>query len=210
MVVAAVALLVWPAALTAGALDLAPFAWLLIFLAAILLPPPSPVVEGTLIWLAVTFVGYNFLLADPRTHIYGIFLPWSLLAGAALAGIWNACKPARLRWAGIALAGGVAACFCPFLSDSYLRHDTGLNQDRPADPAGVGMGAGTVHQATDYRYFRQSAPRGLEGNRRAADAEGKLTGDFDGNEKPEVTVWYVPSAYRLSRADSDRCGSKPR
>ena len=42
------------------------------------------------------------------------------------------------------------------------------------------------------------------------DAEGKLTGDFDGNEKPEVTVWYVPSAYRLSWADSDRCGSKPR
>ena len=209
MVVAAVALLVWPAALTAGALDLAPFAWLLIFLAAILLPPPSPVVQGTLIWLAVTFVGYNFLLADPRTHIYGIFLPWSLLAGAALAGIWNACKPARLRWAGIALAGGVAACFCPFLFDSYLRHDTGLNQDRPAILQALAWAPEPYTRPPTIGIFGRVHRVGWKGIG-ALYAEGKLTGDFDGNEKPEVTVWYVPSAYRLSWADSDRCGSKPR
>ena len=33
-------------------------------------------------------------------------------------------------------------------------------------------------------------------------AEGKLMGDFDSNEKRELTDWYVPSAYRLSRTDS--------
>ena len=132
LVITAVALLVWPAILTIGALDLAPLAWLLIFLAAILLPPPSPVVQGALIWLAVTFIGYNFLLADPRTHFYGIFLPWSLLAGAAVAALWNAWRPVRWRWAAIALAAAVALCFSPFLFDTYLRHAGGRSQDRPA------------------------------------------------------------------------------
>jgi hypothetical protein len=40
-------------------------------------------------------------------------------------------------------------------------------------------------------------------------AEGKLRSDFDGNEKPQVTAWYVPTALRLSRTDPDPCGSKP-
>jgi hypothetical protein len=209
MVLAAVALLVWPAGLTIGALDLAPLAWLLIFLAAILLPAPSPAVQGTLIWLAVTFIGYNFLLADPRTHIYGIFLPWSLLAGAAVAALWNAWKPARWRWAGIALAGAATLCLCPFLFDTYLRHDSGLSQNRPAlvralawapepyaGPPTVGI-FGIVHH---------SGWKGIG----TLYAEGKLAGDFDSNEKLELTSWYVPNAFRLARKDPDQCGSKPR
>lgn len=209
IVLAAVALMVWPAGLRTGTLDLAPLAWLLIFLAAILLPSPSPAIQGALIWLAVTFVGYNFLLAMPGTHIYGIFLPWSLLAGAALAGFWNAWKPARLRWAGIALAGGVAACLCPFLFDSYLRHDIGRSQDRPA-----------ILQALAWTPEPYAAPptRGVFGivHRSgwraigALYAEGKLRGDFDANEKPELTSWYIPGAYRLTRTDPDLCGSQPR
>jgi 4-amino-4-deoxy-L-arabinose transferase-like glycosyltransferase len=113
MVSAAVAMMMWPAELTIGAFDLAPLAWLLIFLAAILLPEPSHPLQGVLIWLAVTFVGYNFLLTYPKTHIYGIFLPWSLLAGTALAALWNSWKPAKLRSAGIVLVGALpCACAC--------------------------------------------------------------------------------------------------
>ena len=167
LVMAAVALLVWPAGLTIGALDLAPLAWLLIFLAAILLPPPSPVVQGTLIWLAVTFIGYNFLLADPRTHIYGIFLPWSLLAGAAVAALWNAWKPARWRWAAIALAGAVCLVLMPVpvrhLPAARWRTQPGSARAR----ARVGMGAGTLRWATDRQYFRHGASLELEGHRRA-------------------------------------------
>jgi len=43
----------------------------------------------------------------------------------------------------------------------------------------------------------------------APTAEGKLTGDFDSNEKPELTAWYVPQAFRLGRKDPDPCGAKP-
>ena len=210
LVLTAVALLVWPAGLTIGALDLAPLAWLLIFLAAILLPPPSPVAQGTLIWLAVTFIGYNFLLADPRTHIYGIFLPWSLLAGAAVAALWNAWKPARWRWAAIALA--VAVCFSPFLFDTYLRHDGGLSQDRPALVRALAWapapyaGPPTAPTAGIFGLVHHSGWKGIG----ALYAEGKLAGDFDTNEKLELTSWYVPNAFRLARKDPDPCGSKPR
>ncbi len=209
MVLTAVALMVWPAGLTVGTLDLAPLAWLLIFLAAILLPPPSPAIQGALIWLAVTFVAYNFLLADPRTHIYGIFLPWSLLAGAALAGLWNAWKPARLRWAGIALAGGVAACLCPFLFDTYLRHDDGRGQDQPAIVQALAWAPERYTRPPTEGIFGVAHRSGWKGVG-ALYAEGKLTGDFDSNEKPDLTAWYAPSAHRLSRADPDPCGSQPR
>jgi hypothetical protein len=209
LVMTAVALLVWPAGLTIGALDLAPLAWLLIFLAAILLPPPSPVVQGTLIWLAVTFVGYNFLLADPRTHIYGIFLPWSLLAGAAVAALWHAWKPVRWRWAGIALAAGLAVCLCPFLFDTYLRHDSRLSQERPALARALAWAPAPSATPTSPGVFgmvHRSNWKGIS----ALYAEGKLAGDFDSNEKPDLTRWYVPNVFRLSREDPDPCGIQPR
>ena len=37
-----------------------------------------------------------------------------------------------------------------------------------------------------------------------------LRGTSIANEKPELTAWYVPNAFRLSRKDPDPCGSKPR
>ena len=165
LVMIAAALMVWPAGLTIGSIDLAPLAWLLLFLAAIVLPSPSPVVQGTLLWLAVTFIGYNFLLADPRTHIYGIFLPWSLLAGAALAGLWNARASARWRWAAIALAVAAAICFVPFLFDTYLRHDGRPSMDRPAIARALAWAPERYTYAADRRYFRHGASRRVEDNR---------------------------------------------
>jgi hypothetical protein len=209
LVMTAVALMVWPAGLTIGALDLAPLAWLLIFLAAILLPPPSPVAQGTLIWLAMTFIGYNFLLANPKTHIYGIFLPWSLLAGAAMAGLWNARAAVRWRWAAIALTVAATVCFFPFLFDTYLRHDGGLvNQDGPALVRALAWAPGpyaTPGSRTKLGTVHRAGWKALG----ALYAEGKLAGDFDANEKTELTAWYVPTAFRLARKDPDPCGAKP-
>ncbi len=209
MVVATVALMVWPAGLSFGALDLAPLAWLLIFLAAILLPPPSPAIQGTMIWLAVTFVGYNFLLADPRTHIYGIFLPWSLLAGASLAALWNACVSARWRPIAIALVSGVALCLCPFLFDTYLRQDGGYGLDRPAILKSLAWAPERYVAPGPLGEFGMVHRSGWK-EIGALYAQGWLKGDFDSNEKPGLTEWYIPSAYRVPRMNPDPCGGKPR
>jgi hypothetical protein len=208
MMITAVALMIWPAGLTAGSIDLAPLAWLLIFLAAILLPPPSPVITATLIWLAVNFVGYNFLVAVPRTHFYGIFLPWSLLAGAALAGLWNAFTSARWRWAAIALTSAVAVCLCPFLFDTYLRHDGERGEDRTAILAALKWAPkpyATPGSLSEFGLVHRAGWKAIG----ALYAEGKLRSDFDGNEKPQLTNWYFTKAFRPSRKDPDPCVSKP-
>ena len=210
LVLAAVALLVWPAGLTIGALDLAPLAWLLIFLAAILLPPPSPVVQGTLIWLAVTFIGYNFLLADPRTHIYGIFLPWSLLAGAAVAALWNAREAGALALGRHRAGWGCCPCACA-RSCSIPTCGTMAGSARigPRSCAALAWAPEPYAEPPTAGIFGMVHRSGWKGIG-ALYAEGKLAGDFDSNEKPELTAWYVPNAFRLSREDPDPCGSKPR
>lgn len=209
MVFAAAALMIWPAGFTVGTLDLAPLVWLLIFLVAILLPPPSPAIQGALIWLAATFVGYNFLLTYPKTHIYGIFLPWSLLAGAALAGFWNAWKPARSRWVGIALAASVAACLCPFLFHNYLQHDTERSQEPSAILQALAWAPERYAKVPAEGVFGMVHRSGWKAIG-ALYAEGRLMGDFDSNEKPDLPAWYVPSAYRISRTDPEPCGTQPR
>ena len=157
----------------------------------------------------MTFIGYNFLLADPRTHIYGIFLPWSLLAGAALAGLWNARASARWRWAAIALAVAAAICFFPFLFDTYLRHDGRPSMDRPAIARALAWAPERYTTPPTVGIFAMVHRAGWK-TIGALYAEGKLAGDFDGNEKPEMTAWYVPNADRLLREDPEPCGSKPR
>jgi hypothetical protein len=207
MVLGAVVLMVWPAALRFGALDLSPLVWLLILLAAVLLSSPSAAVQGTLIWLVVTFVEYNFLLADPRTHIYGIFLPWSLLAGAALAAIWGAWTRVGPRWVGIALAGALVICFGPFLFNSYLRHDGAGSQERPAIEQALAWAPAPYAEPPTQGVFGRVHRSGWKGIG-VLYAEGKLSGDIDSNEKSELTDWYVPSAYRVS--EPDPCSRLPR
>jgi Dolichyl-phosphate-mannose-protein mannosyltransferase len=209
IVLAVVALMLRPAGLAAGTLDLAPIVWLLIFLAAVLLPSIAPPIRGALVWLATTFVGYNFLLADPRTHIYGIFLPWSLLAGIALAELCKALRPVSLRRAGIALAGVVAVCLCPFLVDSYLRHNAGSDRDRGPILEALAWAPepyATPPLAGVFGVVHRAGWKGIG----ALFAGGTLSGDFDSNEKPELTDWYVSGAHRLSRTDPAPCGTQPR
>jgi 4-amino-4-deoxy-L-arabinose transferase-like glycosyltransferase len=209
IVFAGVALMVWPDSLGFAALDLAPLAWLLIFFAAILAASSSPAVQGALIWLAATFLISNFLLADPRTHIYGIFLPWSLIAGAALAALWGAWAQDRWQWVGIALAAGAIACLCPFLFDSYLRHDAAGNEDRPAVLRALAWAPKPYATPPTQGLFGRVHRSGWKGIG-ALYAEGRLSGDIDSNEKTELTDWYVPTAYRIARSDPDPCGRLPR
>jgi 4-amino-4-deoxy-L-arabinose transferase-like glycosyltransferase len=207
MVLGAVALMVWPTSLTFRALDLSPFIWLLILLAAILLSSPSATVQGTLIWLAVTFVGYNFLLEDPRTHIYGIFLPWSLLAGAALAALWSAWTRLGPKWVGAVLASALVICFSPFLFNSYLRHDGAGSQDQPAIEQTLAWAPAPYTAPPTQGVFGRVHRSGWKGIG-VLYAEGLLSGDIDSNEKRELTDWYVPGAFRLSQPDA--CSRLPR
>ena len=212
MVLTAVALLVWPAGLTIGALDLAPLAWLLIFLAAILLPPPSPVVQGTLIWLAVTFVGVQFPAGRPQDahlrHLPALEPARRRRGGRALERLETGAMALGRYRAGSGCCRVLVPVPVRYLPAARWRAQPGSACAR----ARVGVGAGTLRQRRPHRppgFSAWCTAQGWKGIG-ALYAEGKLAGDFDSNEKPELTAWYVPNAFRLSRKDPDPCGSKPR
>ena len=165
LVMIAAALMVWPAGLTIGSIDLAPLAWLLIFLAAILLPSPSPVVQGTLTLAGGDLHRVQFPAGGPQdAHLR--HLP--------------ALEPARRRRVGRVVE-------CPCVGAMALgRYRAGCGRGRMFLPvpvrhlsaarwpaqhgsacnrASVGVGAGTVHHAADRRYFRHGASRRVEDNR---------------------------------------------
>jgi 4-amino-4-deoxy-L-arabinose transferase-like glycosyltransferase len=101
-VVAALGLAIWPDALRIAGLDLAVLPFALILLGAFLSSALEPGQRAVVAWLAVPFLGYNFAVALPLTHIYTIVPAWTLLAAYQIAnppGLPSTC-PSWLRHAG--------------------------------------------------------------------------------------------------------------
>jgi hypothetical protein len=84
-VVVALGLAVWPNALRLSDWDLAALPFALIFLGAFLAPALDPGQRAVVAWLAIPFLGYNFAVARPLTHIYTVVPAWTLLAAIPLA-----------------------------------------------------------------------------------------------------------------------------
>ncbi len=97
VVVVALAPMVWPQAFSTPNLDLAIIPFAVILLGGFLSPALTAYQRDIVAWLAVSFLGYNFLVGDPRSHIYVIVLPWVILAGLAAAGLWNLAPPTGTR-----------------------------------------------------------------------------------------------------------------
>ena len=76
-----------PAALRLSDWDLAVLPFALIFLGAFLSPALAPGQRAVVAWLAIPFLGYNFAVARPLTHIYTAVPAWTLLAAVPLANI---------------------------------------------------------------------------------------------------------------------------
>ncbi len=84
-----------------GALNLAVVPWLLLG-GALFFMATTPVHRAAWLLLGAPFIGYVFLVSDPRTHLYIMYPGAMLLAGVGWAGLW---PWRRLRW----LAAGVGA-----------------------------------------------------------------------------------------------------
>ena len=82
---AALALVIRPSILQIAELDLAALLFALILLGAFLSPVLDTGQRAVVAWLAVPFLGYNFAVALPLTHIYTIVPAWTLLAGLSVA-----------------------------------------------------------------------------------------------------------------------------
>ncbi|MEM7034719.1 MAG: hypothetical protein AAF629_34585, partial [Chloroflexota bacterium] len=135
-----------------------------------------------LIWFAVPFIGYNFAVARPLTHIYTVLPGWALLAG------WTFTQ---LRWpqpvkVGVQLV--VVLVFSGYLWTAFVSHRVEFLTDYPTTrPAGYWS---PYEKSPDTGFFGFPHRSGWKAVG-ALVADGTLTGDYDSNEEEDITSWYT-------------------
>jgi 4-amino-4-deoxy-L-arabinose transferase-like glycosyltransferase len=206
-IVAPVALMVWPQVLRTPGLDLAAIPFAAILLGAFLSPALVAHQRDVVAWLAVSFMGYVFFIERPVTHIYVIALPWVILAGLAAAKLLDLAAIATRRRQVLlaACAGLLVALFGGYLYIAYVRHDTEFWEDWPRSRAALYWAPPPYDELPRTAVFGMVHQSGWKGIGALYDS-GRLAGDFDTNEKPEMAVWYTRNAVRPTREEIKACG----
>ncbi len=190
-------------------LSFLPFA--LFFLGALFaLSVSRTALQALIVWLAVPFLGYNFVVALGLTHIYTIVPAWSVLAAVAwhqlqlplTNGPLSRLKLAPLKVSALIFNTLFAIFFSVstiFLWNAFVRHDVEYWQDYPLgnllwfwspfdEPPAAGF-FGFAHRAGWKAIGQKVVSR-------------ELAGDYGSNEEPDVTTWYTRGAPRS-------CDSRP-
>jgi len=196
------ALVFWPNALKIGDLDLAALPFTLILLGAFLSSALDPGQRAVVAWLAIPFLGYNFAVAVPLTHIYTVVPAWTLLAGLAAAKILNPKSQIANRKLKIPTLYSpilvtcyllLFALFGGYLYVAYLRHDVEFWQDWPeSQPTLYWSPYDNLPPAGFFGFAHRTGWKSIG----ALYVEGTLKGDYGSNEEPEVTTWYTRGAPR--------------
>jgi hypothetical protein len=179
------------------AIDLTILPFALVLAAVFLALPLGSMSQALLAWLAVPFLGYNFIVALGLTHIYTIVPPWALLAalgwrrlvdvsGRYLARRW----PVQLMY--VLLSGGLLLSAL-FLWNSFVRHDIEYWQDYPTGNIWFYWNPYQELPKAGFFGFAHRAGWKAIGHKIAV---GELDGDYGSNEEPDVTTWYTRGAPR--------------
>jgi hypothetical protein len=208
LVIGAVGVVFNPTLLAGIGPDLSILPFLLLLLGAFfsfsLVGPASDLSQQALVaWLAVPFLGYNFVVALGLTHIYTIVPAWSLLAGLAWYYLFDA--PDRHRsmrwptWLSNGLLGGWLVLSTVFLWNAFVRHDVEYLQDYPA--GNLSLYWTPYDQPPRAGFFGFAHRSGWKAVGQLI-AGTELSGDYRSNEEPDVTTWYTRGAPRA-------CDEKP-
>jgi 4-amino-4-deoxy-L-arabinose transferase-like glycosyltransferase len=194
-VVITLGLILWPNALQVGEVDLAALPFALILLGAFLSSALDSGQRTAVAWLAIPFIGYNFAVALPLTHIYTLVPAWTLLAGLAAAKLLHVpalqTRLGRLAFATCCLLA--VALFGGYTYVAFLRQDVEFWQDWPeSQPALYWSPYDDLPPAGFFGFAHRTGWKGVG----ALYAEGVLKGDYGSNEEPEVTTWYTRGAHR--------------
>ncbi len=207
-VLAVLGLVMQPTALRIADTDLAALPFALILLGAFLSrgdADPSPALDpgqrAVVAWLAVPFLGYNFAVALPLTHIYTIVPAWTLLAAFPISSLQSRIGESANRRISNLQSLLLATCsllllatlFGGYLYVAYLRHGVEFWQDWPRG-----------RPALYWSPYQELPPAGFFGFAHrtgwkevgALYADGTLSGDYSSNEEPDVTTWYTRGAPR--------------
>jgi hypothetical protein len=210
----AIGLALRPDVLSLNSLDLAALPFALLLLGAFLSASLTTGQRAVVAWLAVPFLGYNFAVALPLTHIYSIVPAWALLAGLAAAKLVHlkarvpqprsgtSLRPLLLSPYSLLLFSvylGLAALFAGYVYATYLRHSSEVWQDWPDARPALYWSPYAELPPTGFFGFPHRAGWKVVG---ALYAGGSLKGDYGSNEEPDVTTWYTRRAPRA-------CDSQP-
>ena len=205
---AALSLMIWPEMLRFSGLDLAVVVFALILLSACLSPALTLIQRDVVVWLALSFLGYVFVIYNPLTHIRVIYLPWILLGGMAAARLLESAGDRRHRPLVYASFLALALSFSGYLAIAYLRQDVEFWEDWPASRVAFFWVPSFYDKAPEIGVFGFVHRGGWKEIGALYDA-GQLVGDFDSNEKPAVTAWYTRGAGRVTREEVAACDYQP-
>ncbi|NTW03705.1 MAG: hypothetical protein HGA19_20930 [Oscillochloris sp.] len=158
---------------------------------ALALAPHLPAGMRTLvIWFGVPFGQMAFLMADPRTHFYTMHLPAALLAGLAVAQLYEMLH--RRLWLRRALATSGAALLVAALPYAYLLF---LQQRPEYQRLYPETRAAIFHPLTgdtlaDDGYFGFPQQDGWKAVA-ALFQHGELRGTVDSNQELFTSGWYL-------------------
>jgi len=181
----ALSTLFWADSWRFGALDLAVAPWLLLG-GALFFMATTPVHRAAWLLLGAPFIGYVFLVSDPRTHLYIMYPGAMLLAGVGWAGLWPL---RRLRW----LAAGVGA----LLLGAVMAYETLIFL--PTESAFTRLRQQWDGSVWAQLYRNIPQPREYFGYPKREGwktigvlrADGQFSGDFrSANEDFVIPIWY--------------------
>ena len=188
-----------PDVFSLGGLNLAIVPFALLLLLAGIATTSERAQQALIMWLAVPFLGYVFVVALGLTHIYTIVPAWSLLAALA----WHRLEQATVNFqfsifnsqfsiANIGL-GLVTLSSLIFLWNAFIRHDVAYWQDFPAGNLAFFWSPFEQPPAAGFFGFPHRAGWKSVGHKIVM---GELPGDYGSNEEPDVTTWYTRGAPR--------------
>lgn len=207
-------LFIWPTTLQGGDFDGAGLPFGLLFAGAFIANRSAIGRQTMVLWFAVPFLGYNFAVAQPWTHIYTVVPAWLLIAGLAGDEIWSAVES---RWpAGASLApitilmalgiAGLTVLFSGYLYLAYLRQDVEFAEDWPASRHAIYWTPYDDRPGVSLFGFPHRAGWKAIGGLYATNL---IQGDYYSNKKEEVTGWYTRNAARISRYQLLACQQPP-
>lgn len=156
--------------------------------------------QALIAWLAVPFLGYNFIVALGLTHIYTIVPAWSLVAALALVSLptWPTLhrpvftSPFTLHTSHFIIIP-LFLLSSLFLWNAFVRHDVEYWQDYPAGNLALFWSPYAEPPAAGFFGFAHRTGWKAVGQKIVS---GKLQGDYSSNEEPDVTAWYTRGAPR--------------
>jgi 4-amino-4-deoxy-L-arabinose transferase-like glycosyltransferase len=189
LVAGGLAVIINPNLLTVNHLNLAVIPFALLFAIAFLSTGANLTRQALVLWLAVPFLGYNFVVALGLTHIYTIVPAWSALAAL---GIYFLSHRVSWRWLSIGLTGA-AVLQTIFLWQVFIQHDAPYRRDYPKNNPTLFWTPYNSAPAAGFFGFPHRAGWKTIGQKIT---DGTLTGDYGSNEEQDVTAWYTRGAVR--------------